>query len=352
MNKLSKILINLTILLISSQALSDVGSFNMDLSSDTTYINSLNAIRNNDRITTPVNEVQMQGTVLRRLEAANPYTFLRIEITGLDEEQPGLEFIVDPANLYVVGFLAGGRYHRLDEDRAPATIAGYTTVQLDTGGAYGILERRAHLGNDGRRGLQFGRQNLLDDAIHLALLGDNRNVGQNTARALLRYITVIAEALRFREIQREVRPIFTAAQPTRTLNQRDILMTNNWQTIGNGVGGWAAERAAGNTDVTAVRVANGEFNLRTVRDMLALIAIIPVCRLVASVSYKSRKELSAGVPQCYRDTTTIQGFYVVDRETAALAPQTQVVDRPAPPHSNGFNDFMRSMIITDLEFGR
>ncbi|MEW5250553.1 hypothetical protein [Microbulbifer discodermiae] len=55
------------------------------------------------------------------------------------------------------------------------------------------------------------------------------------------------------------------------------------------------------------------------------------------------------MPQCYRDTTTIQDIYVVDRESAALAPQTQVVDRPAPPRSSGFNDFMRAKILTDLE---
>lgn len=348
MKNISRILMILAMMFISSQALSDVGLFNLDLTNDTTYIDSLNEIRDNQQITTPVNEVQMRGTVLRRLDATDPYTFLRITIVGLGEDQPSMEFVVDSTNLYIVGFIASNRYYRLMEARAPATITDLETVQLDVDGSYGTLERRANLGDTGRRMLQFGRQNLLNDTIVLTRLERNNNIGREPSRSLLRFITIISEALRFREIQRDLRPIFTPAQPRIELTQRDLLMTNNWQTIGNGIGGFAAELAQGNDEVTGVRVGGGVFNLRTIQEMLRLVAIIPACAATVAVSYKSRKELGAGVPQCYKDTNVIQGFYVVDRETAAVAPQTQVKDRPTPPDTGWWQRFMQAVSQADL----
>ncbi|ELI6438392.1 hypothetical protein RRM54_004212, partial [Aeromonas salmonicida subsp. salmonicida] len=94
---------------------------------------------------------------------------------------------------------------------------------------YLSMERAAQVD---RLGLEISRENLISDMFALTNIESSRNTA-NLAVALMRYATVISEATRFRQIQRNIRVIFGSNSRTYNISESDYNLTLRWDRLSN-----------------------------------------------------------------------------------------------------------------------
>ncbi|MEX2964445.1 ribosome-inactivating family protein [Microbulbifer sp. TYP-18] len=300
--------VSILIFSVSAFSVDNTIEQNLDLTSAQSYVTSLNSIRNNANLTSQVSQIQQSGTSLRVLRGDSTSVYRAIRIQGLDiagltdAETP--RFIMDPNNLYIHGFLVENRYYRLNDPQAPQTISiagqeAFTTVQLNQDGTYTTLERIAQLGGEGRTSdaFQFSPTSVVNSLINLSLhTQGSTNLTRSEARAMLRFITLISEALRFREIQRNIRNIFDSL-PFYTMTDSDVRLTLNWGGYSNVIGRYATDFANGTPDYRILRIDDRSFS--SISAILGVVAIILPCQY----NGRGRRSIDSDLSSCNARTT-------------------------------------------------
>lgn len=210
-------------------------NFSIDFSSARNYVNSLNHIR--DQIAQPIRHLSMHATSVLMLRFPPVDTFLRIDLDGIDLDQrhgqhSNIQLILNSSNLYIMGWVnvRTNTFYRF-EDFASFSLPNITrTVSLAQDSSYTTLQR---VGNTNRLNMTINRLSLTA-AYHDLSNFDAHALNQDTARALLRIITVTAEALRFRSIQRDFRPFLDFISPAAYIfGPNEVELTLNWARVSN-----------------------------------------------------------------------------------------------------------------------
>ncbi|EER6779000.1 hypothetical protein F2019_005344, partial [Escherichia coli] len=162
-----------------------------------------------------------------------PGSYFAVDIRGLDVYQARfdhLRLIIEQNNLYVAGFVntATNTFYRFS-DFTHISVPGVTTVSMTTDSSYTTLQRVAALE---RSGMQISRHSLVSSYLALMEFSGN-TMTRDASRAVLRFVTVTAEALRFRQIQREFRQALSETAPVYTMTPGDVDLTLNWGRISN-----------------------------------------------------------------------------------------------------------------------
>ncbi|EMX8012822.1 Shiga toxin Stx2 subunit A [Escherichia coli] len=270
-------------LLLNFSAISYAREFTIDFSSQQSYVSSLNSIRT--AISTPLENISQGGTSVSVINHTPPGSYIAVDIRGLDVYQARfdhLRLIVEQNNLYVAGFVntATNTFYRFS-DFSHISVPGVTTVSMTTDSSYTTLQRVAALE---RSGMQISRHSLVSSYLALMEFSGNA-MNSEASRAILRFVTVTAEALRFRQIQREFRKALSEAAPVYTMTSEDVDLTLNWGRISNVLPEYRGEEG--------VRVGRISFN--SLPAILGSVAVILNChhqgaRSVRSVNQEKQPE--------------------------------------------------------------
>ncbi|ASQ17367.1 Shiga toxin Stx1e subunit A [Enterobacter cloacae] len=201
--------------------------FTVDFSTAKKYVDSLNAIRS--AIGTPLHSISSGGTSLLMIDNGTGDNLFAVDIRGLDPEEErfdNLRLIIERNNLYVTGFVnrTSNIFYRF-ADFSHVTFPGTRAVTLSGDSSYTTLQRVAGIG---RTGMQINRHSLTTSYLDLMSYSGS-SLTQPVARAMLRFVTVTAEALRFRQIQRGFRTTLDdVSGHSYTMTVEDVDLTLNW----------------------------------------------------------------------------------------------------------------------------
>ncbi|EOR4942802.1 Shiga toxin Stx2 subunit A, partial [Escherichia coli] len=215
-----------------------------------------------------------------------PGSYFAVDIRGLDVYQARfdhLRLIIEQNNLYVAGFVntATNTFYRFS-DFTHISVPGVTTVSMTTDSSYTTLQRVAALE---RSGMQISRHSLVSSYLALMEFSGN-TMTRDASRAVLRFVTVTAEALRFRQIQREFRQALSETAPVYTMTPGDVDLTLNWGRISNVLPEYRGE--------DGVRVGRISFN--NISAILGTVAVILNCHHQGARSVRAVNEDSQ--PEC------------------------------------------------------
>ncbi|EHZ0095887.1 Shiga toxin Stx2 subunit A [Escherichia coli] len=270
------ILLNLILyLLLGFSSVSCSREFTIDFSTQQSYLSSLNNIRT--AISTPLENISQGTTSVSVINYTPPGSYIIVDIRGLDvyqERFDHLRLIIEQNNLYVAGFVntVTNTFYRFS-DFAHISVPGVTTVSMTTDSSYTTLQRIAALE---RSGMQISRHSLVSSYLELMEFRGNA-MTRAASRAVLRFVTVTAEALRFRQIQREFRPALSEAAPVYTMTPEDVDLTLNWGRISNVLPEFRGE--------DGVRVGRITFN--NISAILGTVAVILNCHHQGAPSVRS-----------------------------------------------------------------
>lgn len=263
-------------------------SFPINFGTDSQYVTSMNNIR--EGLGTPMQNIHQGNTFAYMLRSTNsgPVIFQPVGVSYYeDEEVSPVQLVIDSNNLYVAGFLVSrtNTFYRFS-DMSHLSLSDVTTVNLTNESSYTALERVASLD---RVGMQVNRQNLVDADNALANFTGN-SLTQSAARGLLRYITVTAEALRFRQIQREFRPALSATPSEFTFSDSDRTLTQNWGAL--------SEASVSFSDTTTGIITTG-VRLSGLREVLSALALLQYCppnvqMTIEKVNFKNNNQTCSG----------------------------------------------------------
>ncbi|EOS3006176.1 ribosome-inactivating family protein, partial [Escherichia coli] len=155
-------------------------------------------------------------------------------------------------------------------------------VSMTTDSSYTTLQRVAALE---RSGMQISRHSLVSSYLALMEFSGN-TMTRDASRAVLRFVTVTAEALRFRQIQREFRQALSETAPVYTMTPGDVDLTLNWGRISNVLPEYRGE--------DGVRVGRITFN--NISAILGTVAVILNCHHQGARSVRAVNEESQ--PEC------------------------------------------------------
>lgn len=246
----------------------------VDFSSPKSYVDSLNKIRERIGIRLP-NLTTSQGNMSISVFVLSPSASnigIIVTLQGIDYDDPNtsvpIRLVLSPENLYLAGFIQGNTFYRF-RDRQNTVLPSDIHVQivdLTTGSDYTELER---VGDVRRDRLQINRHSLVTSYRDLNQFSGTA-LNQASARAMLRFITVLPEALRFRQIQRNFRPVLsqTASNSHYIMSPSNISLTLNW-------GGLSATLPSYSPDSTQVQVGNIRLNGLT--EILYAVALLLDC---------------------------------------------------------------------------
>nr|CAX53241.1 Shiga toxin 2 A-subunit [Escherichia coli] len=271
-------------LLLGFSSVSYSQEFTIDFSTQQSYVSSLNSIRT--AISTPLEHISQGATSVSVINHTPPGSYISVGIRGLDvyqERFDHLRLIIERNNLYVAGFVntTTNTFYRFS-DFAHISLPGVTTISMTTDSSYTTLQRVAALE---RSGMQISRHSLVSSYLALMEFSGN-TMTREASRAVLRFVTVTAEALRFRQIQREFRQALSETAPVYTMTPEDVDLTLNWGRISNVLPEYRGE--------DGVRVGRISFN--NISAILGTVAVILNChhqgaRFVRAVNEESQ-------PQC------------------------------------------------------
>lgn len=251
--------------LISSSA-SFSQEFTIDFSTAKKYVDSLSTIRN--AIGTSLPNISSGGTSLMVIDNDPGESLLTFNIRGLDPEEERfdhLRLIVDRNNLYVLGFINqnNNTFYRFS-DFAHIDISNVSTVNLSGDSSYTTLQRIAGIN---RVGMQINRHSLITSYTDLVSFSGSSLTPQ-AARAILRFVTVTSEALRFRQIQRGFRSILDDFNVrSYTMTAEDVDLTLNWGRLSSILPDYQGQSA----------VRAGRISLGGVNAILGAVALILNC---------------------------------------------------------------------------
>lgn len=213
-------------LLLGFSSVSYSQEFTIDFSTQQSYVSSLNSIRT--AISTPLEHISQGATSVSVINHTPPGSYISVGIRGLDvyqERFDHLRLIIERNNLYVAGFVntTTNTFYRFS-DFAHISLPGVTTISMTTDSSYTTLQRVAALE---RSGMQISRHSLVSSYLALMEFSGN-TMTRDASRAVLRFVTVTAEALRFRQIQREFRLALSETAPVYTMTPEDVDLTLNW----------------------------------------------------------------------------------------------------------------------------
>ncbi|WP_052130752.1 ribosome-inactivating family protein [Erwinia typographi] len=278
-------------------------SYMIDFSTPDKYVKSLKDIRGN--IGVPLTNIGGDQARIFMLppQREGGMDGIIIAIRGVDfyndEEVAPVNFVLDPTNLYISGFIVNNIYYRFSDTsgiNAPGVIG---TIQINQESSYTSLQRVANMQ---RSDMIINRATLTDGYSQLTRFSGG-NINQETARALLRYITVIPEALRFRQIQRNFRPALDVAATQYVMSNPDISLTLNWGRLSSALQEFDERLASG------IRI--GSINLPTASDILLAIAVSLNCNnnfSKFSASYR-------GIAKCPINNSVIINKVIWNKET-------------------------------------
>ncbi|AWZ53084.1 Shiga toxin Stx1 subunit A [Escherichia coli] len=201
--------------------------FTLDFSTAKTYVDSLNVIRS--AIGTPLQTISSGGTSLLMIDSGTGDNLFAVDVRGIDPEEGrfnNLRLIVERNNLYVTGFVnrTNNVFYRF-ADFSHVTFPGTTAVTLSGDSSYTTLQRVAGIS---RTGMQINRHSLTTSYLDL-MSHSGTSLTQSVARAMLRFVTVTAEALRFRQIQRGFRTTLDdLSGRSYVMTAEDVDLTLNW----------------------------------------------------------------------------------------------------------------------------
>lgn len=277
---LSRLALLLTLLLAQ---ITHAESFHIDFSSAKAYVDSLNSIRN--RIGSPLPHLRMHDTTVYVLTPTSPNMYL-IDLDGIDIDQRSradIQLVLHPENLYLVGFInrrTNTFYRFSDFANVSLTNAPNITqvITLNADSSYTTLQR---IGNTSRLGMSINRYSLASSYMDLRNFSGSA-LTQSAARALLRLITVSAEALRFRQIQRNFRQYLDhfVGNEGYIMSEEDVDLTLNWARISNTLPDYR-----GNESMQVGRV-----RLEDVRSVLLTVAVILNCRYSYTVHKVQKRD--------------------------------------------------------------
>ncbi|MGP0873226.1 ribosome-inactivating family protein [Serratia sp. CY81684] len=272
--------IPLIIVSIFSGACNASNTYMMDFSTPAKYVSSLNNIRKD--LGRPLSNIGNSQAQIFELspQAVGSRDGIIVAVRGIDyhgdDEITPVSFVLDPTNLYVAGFIANNIYHRFS-DTAEINAPGVSsTIQMNQESSYTALQRVANMP---RNGMAINRAVLSDGYAQLARFSES-SLNQETARAMLRYITVIPEALRFRQIQRNFRPSLDLGGEGYVMGDSDIGLTLNWSGISSTL------NSVDEIESPGIRV--GAIDLPNATAILATIAISLNC----NANYRTAGECS------------------------------------------------------------
>lgn len=255
----------LSFLLFVFSTVSYSQEFTIDFSSQKNYVDSLNTIRS--AIGTPLRNISQGDTSVSVINHTPAGSFMLINIRGLDifhERFNNLQFVFDSSNLYVAGFIntATNTFYRFS-DFSHISVPGVTTVTMSNDSSYTTLQRIAGIE---RSGMQINRHSLVSAYLDLVSFSGSR-MTMDVSRAMLRFVTVTSEALRFRQIQRGFRVVLDDSAPSYTLSPQDVELTLNWGRLSNILPEYNGES----------RVRAGRIDFSGIREILGAVAIIFNC---------------------------------------------------------------------------
>lgn len=250
-----------------------IRKYTIDFSTPQKYVESLNNIRRN--LGTPLQNINQAGTTVYQLPPPGISTrregviisMMGVEDYGSTDPAP-VRFVLDPVNLYLVGFIHNDIFFRLRGHDNILVEEGIRVVPLNQDSTYGTLER---VGDISRRNIEIHRANLVDGYSQLARFTEQtHDLNRESARGLLRYMTIISEALRFRQIQRNFRESSLERIPTPyRLNGDNLTLTINWDGLSSGLPLLDAE--------TATSIRSGRIALDGIQNILSAIGMALHC---------------------------------------------------------------------------
>ncbi|ELA3398265.1 Shiga toxin Stx2 subunit A [Escherichia coli] len=265
-------------LLLGFSSVSYSREFTIDFSTQQSYVSSLNSIRT--EISTPLEHISQGTTSVSVINHTPPGSYFAVDIRGLDVYQARfdhLRLIIEQNNLYVAGFVntATNTFYRFS-DFTHISVPGVTTVSMTTDSSYTTLQRFAALE---RSGMQISRHSLVSSYLALMEFSGN-TMTRDASRAVLRFVTVTAEALRFRQIQREFRQVLSETAPVYTMTPEEVDLTLNWGRISNVLPEFRGEGG--------VRVGRISFN--NISAILGTVAVILNCHHQGARSVRAVNE--------------------------------------------------------------
>ncbi|EMP7139249.1 Shiga toxin subunit A [Serratia marcescens] len=265
---------------IFSGACNASNTYMIDFSTPEKYVASLNNIRKD--LGKPLHNFEGLPAQIFELspQTGGERDGIIVAVRGIDyhgdDEVIPVSFVLDPTNLYVAGFIANDVYHRFSDTAGINAPGVGSTVQMTHESSYTELQRTANMS---RHGMEISRALLSEGYAHLVRLSGS-NLDQSAARAILRYVTVIPESLRFRQIQRNFRPSLGLGGAGYVMGDSDIGLTLNWAAISSAI------QLVDEVESPGVRV--GAIDLPNTTAILATIAISLNCK----ANYRTAGECS------------------------------------------------------------
>jgi shiga toxin subunit A len=288
-------------------SLSYANSYIVDFSTSRAYVDSLNNLR--AAMGTGMPNINMGGTTVYQLPPQRPgesITGVAIQIRGIDyyndDTTPNVQFIIDPSNLYITGFVVGSTFYRFS-DYTNVSVPGITTnVDLVQDSHYSTLQRVANLS---REGMSISRETLR--AGYLSLINFNgNNLNQDSARSLLRYATVISESARFRQIQRHFRTTLDLVPTAYQMSIADRALTNSWDPLSG--------LLPSVDEVTAPGVRVSGIELPNIQAILTTVALALHCQGASSRNKRSI-DTNSNDEQCSINDNVIINKVIWDKAT-------------------------------------
>ncbi|MHA0949150.1 ribosome-inactivating family protein [Enterobacter ludwigii] len=286
-------------------------SYIIDFGTPGSYVTSLNNIRRD--LGTPLPNINVAGNRVYELPPQNSNTRsgIIIHLRGVEEYGDGQEinqhvsFVLDPTNLYVAGFIINNANYYRFSDVDNINIPNVQLIELSNESSYTSLQRIANME---REGMIINRITL-SEALNSLSRFNGTALDRSTARALLRFITVIPEAIRFRQIQRGFRTSLNEAPSDYHISNADIRLTLNWSGLSSSLPHVNATLAP------AVQV--GVIRLPDIQSILATIAVALHC----SSNQNSMTEYHTILHEsetCYANDTIILYKTIYDKKTLGV----------------------------------
>ncbi|EDP8669591.1 hypothetical protein FVG15_01560 [Salmonella bongori] len=297
-------LIFIMAILLSGSVFANNLEFNLSFKDMQSYVQSLQRIREGLGHSMP--NVVVERTSVYQINAGATNDGVVINLEGLDhygsETISSVRFVLSPQNLYLTGFIYNRVYYHF-RDEVDITVGpdfADSTEAINLASNYTDLQRWSGLS---RQGLELSRNNLNSGLITLMSINP-QSVTRAEAGTLLRFAHVISEALRFRQIQRNVRTIFDLRPEPNvySLSDSDIELTNAWEQLSqNFIHTTPGEQ-------NSIRV--GTIYLQNNNAILAALAMLAYCK-----SSKGNMSYSEGYCEAHSSKSYVVNGVVWDSKT-------------------------------------
>lgn len=273
--------------------------YNIDFGSYHSYAESLAEVRRTRG--EPVVTIEQHDVKIYRLRflpnKESRQTGVVLRLLGFDTDQTSstsqVSLVLQPEDLYIAGFVVSfndnNHFYRFN-DMSHISIANVNVINLNIGSSYTDLERPAHDNRTLNRGTlninRFSLQTSFKDISKLT--PDNLRLNYEVKAAILRFITVTSEAIRFRQIERNFSHALNISGCfSYTLNMgfdrnrrfTDMDLTLQWGTLSDLIETYDGSR---DTATIQLKIGSHEVTLDRIQILQILALLLPsqkVCRV-------------------------------------------------------------------------